>query len=76
LNITGYTRMRLTCDYYNNTDATVYYGNGAGEMCIFLAFTDSDYVWTGGAITDDPPGPATVDGGVMTYTHPCAPIAI
>jgi hypothetical protein len=74
--MTGFTHIRFSCNYTNATSATIGWGNGSGEMCIFLAFTDSDYVWTGGAINDDPPGPATLDGDVMTYTHPCAPLAI
>jgi len=74
--MTGYTRLRFSCDYTNTTTTTIGWGNGAGEMCVFLAFTDSDYIWTGGAITDDPPGPATPDGGIMTYSHVCSPLAI
>jgi len=71
--MTGYTRMRLTCDYYNNTDATVYYGNGAGEMCVFLAFSDSPRNWAGGSLDMDNPDPSLgIDvGGVMTYTRSC-----
>jgi hypothetical protein len=69
--MTGFSRLRLSCDYYNNTDATVGWGIGNQEMCVFLAFSDSNHNWGGGAVTDDPPGDPTDVGGVMTYTHAC-----
>jgi hypothetical protein len=68
----GYSKLRLTCDYYNNTSAPLYYGNGNGEMCIFLAFSDSPYIWAGGALDEGMPGdPVSVDGGIMSYTEGC-----
>ena len=69
---TGYTRLRLTCEYYNNTDAMIYYGNGDGEMCVFLAFSDSKWMWGGGALdtTPDPASGVNV-GGVMAYQRNC-----
>ena len=71
--MTGYTKLRLTCDYYNNSDATVYYGNGAGEMCVFLAFSDSPRNWAGGSLDMENPDPGlgVNMGGVMTYTRSC-----
>jgi hypothetical protein len=70
--MSGYSKLRLTCDYYNNTSAPLYYGNGAGEMCIFLAFSDSPYIWAGGALDEGTPGdPVSVDGGIMSYTEGC-----
>jgi hypothetical protein len=70
--MTGYTRLRLTCDYYNDTDAMIYYGNGDGEMCVFLAFSDSPWLF-GGGVLDKTPDPASGvdDGGVMSYTRKC-----
>jgi hypothetical protein len=73
--MTGYTRLRFSCDYYNNTDATVPWGLGNNEMCVYLAFSDSAFNWGGGVPTDDAPGPSTDDNGVMSYTHPCTVLA-
>ena len=72
---TGYTRLRFSCDYYNDTDATVSWGNGTAEMCVFLAFSDSAYNWGGGVTSQDAPGTPTAVDGVMTYTHPCTVFA-
>jgi len=69
--MTGFTKFRLTCNYYNNTDATIYYGNGGGEMCIFNAFTDSPHTWAGGALDTGSPGTPTDVGGVMSFTRAC-----
>jgi len=70
--MTGYTKLRLTCNYFNPREATVGWGVGDQEMCVFLAFSDSLSNWGGGAIDDDPPGdPTIVDNGVMSYTHGC-----
>jgi hypothetical protein len=74
--MTGYTRLRFSCDYTNTSTETIGWGNGAAEMCVFLAFTDSDYVWTGGQIEDVAPGPGTMIDNVMTYTSTCSPLAI
>ncbi len=72
----GYTKLRLTCGYYNNTAQTLYYGNGKGEMCIFNAFSDAPFTWAGGALDTGVPGDGTDVGGVMTYTSPCQVYAI
>ena len=69
--MTGFTRVRLGCDYYNNTDGTIYYGNGLGEMCIFNAFTDSLHTWGGGALDNGDPGQPTDVNGVMSFTRNC-----
>ncbi|HEY5924379.1 MAG TPA: hypothetical protein VIV11_22030 [Kofleriaceae bacterium] len=71
--MTGNTRLRLTCEYYNNTDAMIYYGNGDGEMCVFLAFSDSPWLWGGGVLDETPDPTSGVDqGGVMTFTRNCS----
>ena len=68
----GNTRLRLTCEYYNNTDAMIYYGNGDGEMCVFLAFSDSAWLWGGGVLDETPdPTSGVEQGGVMTFTRNC-----
>jgi hypothetical protein len=70
--MTGNSRLRLTCEYYNNTDAMIYHGNGDGEMCVFLAFSDSAWLWGGGALDEVPDPLSGVDqGGFMTYTRNC-----
>lgn len=73
--MTGYTRLRFSCDYYNNTAATVPWGVGTNEMCVFLAFSDSKFNWGGGVTSDDAPGTPTDDNGVMSYTHTCQVLA-
>ncbi len=71
-NMTGYSRLRLTCEYYNNTDAMIWYGNGDGEMCVFLAFSDSPWLWGGGVLDETPDPTSGVDqGGVMSFTRNC-----
>jgi hypothetical protein len=71
--MTGNTRLRLTCEYYNNTDSMIWYGNGDGEMCVFLAFSDSAWLWGGGVLDKTPDPTAGVDeGGVMTFTRNCS----
>ncbi|HSN28362.1 MAG TPA: hypothetical protein VLT45_18885 [Kofleriaceae bacterium] len=73
--MTGYTRLRFSCDYYNNTAATVPWGVGTNEMCVFLAFSDSKFNWGGGVTSDDAPGTPTDVNGVMSYTHACQVLA-
>jgi hypothetical protein len=70
--MTGNTRLRLTCEYYNNTDGMIYYGNGDGEMCVFLAFSDSAWLWGGGVLDKTPQPDSGVDqNGVMSFTRQC-----
>jgi len=73
--MTGYTRLRFSCDYYNPTAATVPWGVGTNEMCVYLAFSDSKFNWGGGVPTDDAPGDGSDVNGVMTYTHACQVLA-
>ena len=69
---TGYSGIRFSCSYYNNTDRPLTWGQGDEEMCAFLGFTDSTYLWGGGAVNDDDPaGDPTVVGNVMQYSHVC-----
>lgn len=72
----GYTKLRLTCGYFNNTAQTIYYGNGLGEMCIFNAFSDSPYAWAGGALDEGDPGTGTDVDGVMSFSRGCQVYAI
>jgi hypothetical protein len=71
--MSGSTRLRLTCEYYNNTDAMIFYGNGDGEMCVFLAFSDSEWLWGGGVLDETPDPLSGVDqNGVMSFTRNCS----
>ena len=69
--MTGFSKLRLTCEYYNDTASTLRYGNGNGEMCIFNAFSDSPHTWAGGALDNGDPGTPTDVGGVMSFTRNC-----
>ena len=69
--MTGYSKIRFSCDYLNTTPSTVAWGTGSNEMCVFLAFTDSPDNYGGGVAMASPPGTGTDVNGVMTYTHPC-----
>jgi len=68
--MSGYTRLRFSCSYYNNTGATVAWGVGNQEMCVYLAFSDSPYDWAGGLPDDVSPGQGTMVNGVMTFDSP------
>ena len=73
--MTGYSRLRFSCDYYNDTANVVPWGVGSNEMCVFLAFSDSKFNWGGGVTSDAPPGDPTDVNGVMSYTHTCQVLA-
>jgi len=68
--LTGHSKLRLTCDYENNTASTISWGNAGGEMCIAFAFTNSTRVWTAGVVTQGDPGPSVTQGGVTAFTAP------
>ena len=71
--MTGFTHIRFTCDYYNTTANTVMYGNGGSEMCVFLAFTDAAYKFGGGeTIVEPPQAPPTVVNNVSEFTSSCS----
>ncbi|HTL32522.1 MAG TPA: hypothetical protein VL326_05340, partial [Kofleriaceae bacterium] len=75
--MSGFTKLRLTCDYLNNTNDTLYYANsGSGEMCVFLGFSDSTYIWSGGSLDEGDPGTPTDVNGVMSFTRTCQVYAI
>ncbi len=69
--MTGHTKLRFSCDFYNPRPDVVHWGIGDQEMCVFLAFTDSTYSW-GGGVTDneEPQNPEQV-GNAMHYQNPC-----
>ncbi len=68
---TGYTKIRFSCEYYNNRATTVGWGVGDQEMCVFLAFSDSTYNWGGGVVDAQAPENPLMVGNTMTYSNPC-----
>ncbi len=73
--MTGYTKLRFSCSYFNPRQETVRWGNGDQEMCVFLAFTDSTYNWGGGVNEQDAPGNPVEVGNEMQFSNPCAVFA-
>jgi len=73
--MTGFSRIRFACDYDNPGSTTVGWGIGSNEMCVFLAFSDSDYFWAGGALEGSAGTPMDVNG-MPTFTHPCQVYAV
>ena len=68
--VTGHSKVRLTCTFDNERDATVRWGNGDQEMCIMFAFSDSTYVWNAGVLTASDPGPSVTTNGIIDFTAP------
>lgn len=74
--MTGYEKLRLTCDFFNPRAEVVSWGNGDQEMCVFLAFSDSEYNWGGGVFDHTEPPANPVDtGDKISYSNPCTLIA-
>ena len=73
--MTGYTKLRMSCDFFNPRADTVRWGVGDQEMCVFLAFSDSEYNW-GGGVNDrvEPENPMQV-GDAMHFSNPCTVFA-
>lgn len=69
--MTGFTKIRFSCNYFNPGQTTVRWGNGDGEMCVFLAFSDSTYNWGGGVTQDEEPGNPVQVGNEMHYSNGC-----
>jgi len=70
----GYPKLRFTCIFDNNRTSTVTWGQGTGEMCTFLAWTDSEYTWTGGVLSSNEVPTITDRGAYIEYAYPCSPI--
>jgi hypothetical protein len=66
--------LRFSCNYDNLTDDVITWGNGDGEMCVFLAFTDSPHTIAGGVLGSDPPTGETDRGDFVEYTYDCTTI--
>jgi len=76
LSLSGGAGIRFSCTYDNPSERTIGYGNSRDdEMCIFLAFTDSEKSFGGGVLRDE----ATVRGvedGVAVYDGGCGVLAL
>lgn len=66
----GHTGLRFTCRFDNPRADTVYWGNGDQEMCVMLAFTNSELQWVGGAL-DDQIGVGDDRGDEVAFHHRC-----
>jgi len=54
MNNNGASKLRSTCGFINNTDETLTRGLQYGEMCDFLAYTDSNLkIGSGGSTNND-----------------------
>lgn len=72
--LAGYPKLRFTCIYDNTRTSTVTWGQGKGEMCTFLAWTDSIYTWTGGVLVSNETPTITDLGAYIEYAYPCSPV--
>jgi hypothetical protein len=72
--LAGYPKLRFSCDYDNPRDTVVTWGVGDQEMCTFLAWTDSEYTWTGGVLLANETPTITDMGTYVEYAYPCTPI--
>lgn len=69
--LSGYMKLRFSCNFNNPRTTAVRWGVGDKEMCAFLAFTDSERSWSGGALTYNVV-PTTVDrGAYVESTYQC-----
>ena len=68
--MTGYDELRFTCHYDNPRTESVGWGIGDQEMCVLLAFTDSENLWGGGVFDPSEEGPEMV-GDVPHFGGPC-----
>jgi hypothetical protein len=66
-----YSRLRFSCNYDNQSTNVIGWGNGDGEMCVFLAFTDSTHHSTGGVLGPTPPTSEVDRGAFVEFTHDC-----
>jgi hypothetical protein len=69
--MSGFAKLRMSCDFYNPRSQAVGWGIGDQEMCVFLAFSDSTYLWSGGVNTRQAPQNETQVGNMLQYTNPC-----
>jgi hypothetical protein len=70
LDVSGSTGARFSCDFTNPLTTPVTWGNRDGEMCMFLAYTDSDRTWAGGVFDGNAVVGTAGDGRVL-QEGPC-----
>jgi hypothetical protein len=76
VSLEGARGIRFSCEFDNTTPDTIYFGNNRNaEMCIMLAFTDSNVVWGGGVLEGSPRLRGTEDG-VAVYEGDCSVVAL
>ncbi len=72
VDVTENTGFRFSCEFENTTDAPLDWSS-AGEMCLFLAYTDSPKKWVGGVVDTagimglDPDGVTHIEGPCVLY---------
>ena len=72
--LAGFQKIRYSCHYTNPRSTAVRWGVGTSEMCAFLAFTDAEVSFSGGALTYNV-APTTVDhGSYVESTYDCLAI--
>ena len=67
ISLTGARGYRVGCEFQNPDDQEVGWGFGDGEMCIFLAFTDSPFKLAAGVFE----WPEQSEPGSGEFTGPC-----
>jgi hypothetical protein len=72
MNNNGATGLQLDCGYLNNTDRTLRYGLGGQEMCVFLAYTDSNLKVGSSGAENHPLGED--ENGILLNETDCGPI--
>lgn len=76
LSMTGARGIRFACEFDNPSDDVIRFGNDRdSEMCIMLAFTDSNVVW-GGGVLEGSPTLRGVEDGVAVYEGDCSVVAL
>ena len=70
IDVNGQTNLTFACEYDNTTDTPIHWGNAGGEMCVLLAYTDSQRPWVG-AVFDGSAVVGTDGSGVVLNEGPC-----
>lgn len=68
--MTGRSKVRLSCTYDNPRAEAVGWGGGDQEMCIVFAFTGSEYTWSGGVLAGGDRGQPVQRGDLVEFTAP------
>ncbi|HEU5055597.1 MAG TPA: hypothetical protein VFU21_03705 [Kofleriaceae bacterium] len=77
LPLTGARGIRFACEFDNPTAETITFGNHRdAEMCIMLAFTDSNVVWGGGVLEGEPRLREVRADGMAVYDGDCSVVAL